>query len=124
MFCPKCKAEYRNGFDVCSDCRVALVKEAPEIAADEPQFIDYQEVLATYNPADVAFIKSLLEGAGIQYYFKGENFMYVRPLGDPVRLMIRTDQVEEAAALLENVELSVTGISIDKVPDQNESPEE
>lgn len=124
MFCPKCKAEYRDGFKICSDCDVALVKESLEIVANEPQFIDFKEVLATYNPADVAFIKSLLESAGIQYYFKGENFMYVRPLADPVRLMIRIDQVEEARDLLENVELSVTGISLDKDPDQKESPEE
>ncbi len=117
MFCPKCNAEYRDGFDLCSDCHVALVKEPPEVEPDEPQFIEFKEVLATYNPADVAFIKSLLESAGIQYYFKGENFMYVRPLADPVRLMIRTDQVEEAAALLKNVDLAVTGINVDKTSD-------
>lgn len=114
MFCPKCKAEYRDGFKICSDCNITLVKNPLDIEVGEPEFVDFTEVLATYNPADIAFIKSLLDSAGIQYYFKGENFMYVRPLADPVRLMIRTDQVEEARALLENVELSVTGISLDK----------
>lgn len=34
MFCPKCKAEYRQGFHRCSDCDVELVSELP---ADEPQ---------------------------------------------------------------------------------------
>ena len=110
MFCPECRAEYREGFTVCADCNVNLVVGlAPE---PEPIFIDYKEVLATYNPADVAFLKSLLESEGIQYFFKGENFMYVRPLADPVRLMIRTDQADEAVELLKHVELSITGINL------------
>ena len=40
--------------------------------------------------------------------------MYARPLADPIRLMIRTDQVEEAVELLKNVQLSFTGIKLDK----------
>ncbi len=111
MFCPECRAEYREGFKVCSDCNVDLVDTLPP--EPEPEYIDYKEVLATYNPADVAFLKSLLESEGIQYFFKGEHFMYVRPLADPVRLMVRTDQVDEAVELLRNVELSITGINLD-----------
>lgn len=30
MFCPQCKAEYRPGFDRCSDCEVDLVEQLPE----------------------------------------------------------------------------------------------
>ncbi len=112
MFCPDCKAEYRDGFTVCADCHVDLIETLP--IEPEPEFLDFKEVLATYNPADVAFIKSLLESEGIQYFFKGENFMYVRPLADPARLMIRSDQVHDAVELLTNVHLSVTGISLDK----------
>jgi hypothetical protein len=37
--------------------------------------------------------------------------MYVPPLADPVRLMIRVDQVNEAVALLKDVELSIAGIN-------------
>jgi len=110
MFCPKCGAEYRGEFKVCADCGIDLVDELPKEA--KPEFIDFKEVLTTYNPADIAFLKSLLESEGIQYFFKGENFLYVRPLADPVRLMIRTDQVEEAVELLKNVQLSFTGINI------------
>ena len=40
--------------------------------------------------------------------------MYMRPLADPVRLMVRADQVGEAIELLKDVKLSVTGISLDK----------
>jgi hypothetical protein len=27
MFCPKCRAEYREGFTSCSDCHIPLVPE-------------------------------------------------------------------------------------------------
>jgi hypothetical protein len=111
MFCPKCRTEYRRGFTVCADCSVKLVDElSPE---PEPEFVDFKEVLATYNPADVAFLKSFLDSEGIHYFFKGENFMYVRPLADPVRLMVRTDQADQAIELLKGVDLSIAGISID-----------
>jgi hypothetical protein len=30
MFCPLCKAEYRQGFTACSDCHVALVDTEQE----------------------------------------------------------------------------------------------
>lgn len=110
MFCPQCRTEYREGFYVCADCNVELVDAlSPE---PEPEFVNLKEVLATYSPADVAFLKSLLESEGISYFFKGEHFMYMRPLADPVRLMVREDQVEETLELLKDVDLSVTGISL------------
>jgi hypothetical protein len=79
--------------------------------------LNFVEILGTYNPADVVFLKSLLESEGIQYFFKGEHFMYMRPLADPVRLMVRQDQVEEAVELVKDVKLSVAGISLTESSD-------
>ena len=114
MFCPKCRAEYREGFHTCSDCNIELIDELPPIP--EPEFINFVEILGTYNPADVVFLKSLLESEGLQYFFKGEHFMYMRPLADPVRLMVRQDQVEEAIELVKDVKLSVAGLSFNQSP--------
>ena len=37
MFCPKCKAEYREGFTYCSDCGVTLVERLEDaLAFNEP----------------------------------------------------------------------------------------
>ena len=115
MYCPKCRAEYRELFYVCSDCHIDLVDNIPPVP--EPEFVNFNEILATYNPADIVFLKSLLESEGIQYFFKGEHFMYMRPLADPVRLMVRDDQVEEVIELIKDVKLSVTGISLNQSPD-------
>ena len=117
MFCPKCRAEYREGFKTCSDCNVELVEELPPLDEVRPEFVNFVEILATYNPADIVFLKSLLESEGIQYFFKGEHFMYMRPLADPVRLMVREDQVEDAIDLVKDVKLSVSGISLSKGTD-------
>jgi hypothetical protein len=120
MFCPKCRAEYREGFNTCSDCNVDLVEDLPPLEEEQPEFVHYVEILATYNPADIVFLKSLLESEGIQYFFKGEHFMYMRPLADPVRLMVRQDQVDDAIGLVKDVKLSVAGLSFNREPgDEN-----
>jgi hypothetical protein len=41
----------------------------------------------------------------------------MRPLADPVRLMVRQDQVEEAKELVKDVKLSVAGISLTESSD-------
>ena len=35
MFCPLCKAEYRQGFSTCSDCHIPLLATQAEAAAVE-----------------------------------------------------------------------------------------
>jgi hypothetical protein len=110
MYCPKCKAEYRDGFYKCSDCDIALVHELPE--EPEPEFIEYEEILSTFNPADVALIKSMLDSENIAYYFHGEHFMHIMPLIEPARLMVDKEQVERVRALLQDLNLSSIAINI------------
>jgi len=110
MFCPQCKAEFIEGITRCPECAIDLIAELP--LEPEPEFVDYVQVLATYNPADIAFLKSLLDSERIAYFFKGEHFMHVRPLADPVRLMVRADQVELVLDLLKDVNLSIMGINV------------
>jgi hypothetical protein len=43
MYCPKCRAEYREGFDRCSDCNTELVEVLPPPAANSSQSIEEEE---------------------------------------------------------------------------------
>ena len=84
MFCPVCKAEYRQGFEMCDDCNVSLVAELPP--EPETEFVDYVEVLSTFNPAEIALIKSLLDSEDITYFIHGENFVQLYALAMPARM--------------------------------------
>jgi hypothetical protein len=111
LFCPKCGAEYREGFTVCADCGVSLVYERPAETHDEVEYVEYEEILRTFNPADVAVIKSILDGAEIPYFFKGENFLLVRPLVEPAALMVSKEQAARARDLLKDLKPRYKGIS-------------
>lgn len=119
MFCPQCRTEYREGFTVCAECQVDLVAELPP----EPELVQFEEILQTYNPADIAVIKSLLESEGITYYFKGDH-LTLRPIGDAARLMVSMEEAETARELLSDLDLSYTEASSFKDDDETGEAEE
>ena len=117
MFCPKCRAEYREGFTECADCKVPLVSElSPE---SEPAYVEYEEVLSTFNTGDIAIIRSILDSENVTYYFKGKYHQLMRPLAEPARLMVRKDQVQKAKDILKDLELNYMGFAIDKDSEEN-----
>ncbi|MDL2275301.1 hypothetical protein LJC22_04140 [Desulfosarcina sp. OttesenSCG-928-G10] len=115
MYCPECRSEYVDGIYRCAQCQVDLIAKPPPPDPRLPEFVDYEEVLQTWSPSDIAFLKSFLDSENIGYFFKGERFLHMRPLADPVRLMVRTDQVKMVFEMLKGVSLSFTGISMDAV---------
>jgi Putative prokaryotic signal transducing protein len=119
MFCPRCRSEYRPGVRHCTHCGTDLV---PELRPEpRPEYVSFEQILSTFNPADIAVIKSILDAEEIVYYFLGEHFNYVRPWGDPARLMIRQDQAETARSILADLNLSFTGPNLRKQSDDHEA---
>ena len=106
MYCPKCRTEFRKGFDTCSDCDIPLVEELPPEPPKEskPEYVEYVNLLSTYNQADIALIKSVFDGDGITYYFQGENFAYL--LVQPTNLMVSKDDVDRAKELIVELNLN------------------
>lgn len=104
MFCPKCLSEYKTGIYVCKDCKVSLVVELPQ--NHKPEFIEYEEILTTFNLGDIAVIKSLLDSTDIIYYFHGEFFNYMEPLAQPARLMVNREQANEAREILKDLKIT------------------
>jgi hypothetical protein len=110
MFCPECGAEYREGFTECADCKVPLVPELELPPEPRPErvveYVDYECVLSTFNPGDVALIKSIMDSEKLTYFFHGEHFHQVRPLIEPAKLMVRKNQVQRARDILKHLEPS------------------
>jgi hypothetical protein len=104
MYCPRCRAEYREGFDRCADCGVALVPELPEEPSPESRDVELETVLETTNPALLAMASSLLEAEGIEFLSVGDTTQFESVL--PVRIEVDSRRAEQARALLAELEES------------------
>lgn len=58
------------------------------------------EVFSTYNPGDIAFVKSLLDGEGIHYYFQGESPAMLVAAGAYARLLVGAGQADRVRDIL------------------------
>jgi hypothetical protein len=71
MFCPRCKAEYREGFTHCADCDVDLVYAVAGEAGAEP--IREGRLVQLWAGDDLALHAALLEdleSAGVRFLNK------------------------------------------------------
>ncbi len=82
--------------------------------------MQYALLIETSNPADVALIKSLLDSEGILYFVHGEAFSAVRPLVEPVRILVAEDRLEEARDLIGGLRLAYGPTAADGEDDRNE----
>jgi hypothetical protein len=80
---------------------------------NKPELKNYKfiQILKTFSQVDIAMIKSLLDG-NVDYYFKDETFMSVRPMLEPATLMVREDYVDEVKELLSDFELNYMAVSL------------
>ena len=115
MFCPQCHAEYREGFNECADCHVALVAALPSLPkAEEPPIIEYEPLLETSNRADVTLIKSLLDSQKIPYFVQNEYMNAVYFAVTPCRVLVDRNRVDDAKAVLSGLTLNFYQLSVPK----------
>lgn len=118
MYCPKCRADYEPEYRICSDCNMLLVNELPLEPA--PVFIDYEEIIFTYNPGDSALLKSLLDAEGIQYYIQGEYFAPYFYHALPIRFYVRKNQVSEAREIIKDLDLRIASYGTDNLKEEKD----
>jgi hypothetical protein len=61
------------------------------------------EVFSTYNQGDIAFIKSVLDGEDIHYYFQGESTLMMVAAGSYARLLVEENQAERVRDILQEM---------------------
>ena len=101
MYCPVCRAEYREGFLECSDCDVDLVEEL-EPMLKMPGFV---KLATIFSEGDIAVIKTSLDKSGVIFFFDGEQSHRLAPVPLGARLMVREDFQDEAKSILKELEL-------------------
>ena len=107
MFCPICRAEYRAGFETCSDCQVALVDELPPEV--EQQYEDMIVILETANEVEILRAKTVLESAGIPFIARNDQLQDLfaagrlggfNPVIGPVQFLVAAERAQEAQRLI------------------------
>ena len=112
MFCPNCHGEYREGIERCPECDVPLVARLEEPETGEPD-AKLVKVFETGEAAIIPVVESVLGGAGIEFFAKGEevqdlfgfgrlgtNYSYV---AGPVEFLVREEDAATARELLEQI---------------------
>lgn len=115
VWCPSCGAEYTVGSRYCSDCRMALVSEAPEADVadednDDEDATDLVE-MGEYPRLAAQILRRRLESAGVSVLVE-----WTGPGADAEGTILVPDaQAEFAEAVINEIEVE------DEVPDT--SPE-
>lgn len=109
MFCPQCKAEYRDGFYVCTDCNVQLVTEIPSAQVAEtpvrPDTSQFEKIFETEDSYEFLDACKVLEEAGIPFAgderYTGEFRATKRAQAPYVwTILVAPENKEEAVRLL------------------------
>jgi hypothetical protein len=83
----------------------------------KPALYDFEMVMEINNAGDQAFLRSILDAEGIDYFIQGETVAPYIFHAVPMRLMVRKDQAENARELLENFSQSIAYGGLKKIID-------
>ena len=104
-YCPKCRAEYREGFTECADCEVALVDELPEAEEQESEFREHPETVALENPVvletfvdtvEFMYVASMLDKMDIPYTVRTKGGASIKGIYTFQNTIEKTIYVEDA----------------------------
>jgi hypothetical protein len=111
MFCPKCKCEYREGFNFCSDCKIELVAELPSeelFVASPSKELEYLELVTIAETSDISIIpivKSILNSGEIRYFIKGEMIRGIAVFNNIMEIQVPLEDALNAKDLLKDLDI-------------------
>ncbi|MBN1905921.1 MAG: DUF2007 domain-containing protein [Deltaproteobacteria bacterium] len=107
MFCPKCKAEYREGFLRCTDCDIDLVFELPPEPDDIPEYVDWINLISFPDKYEADLAQGLLEANDIEAVTTSDDCGSAYPsmtYVQGIRLMVKKEELELAKEVLRDAE--------------------
>lgn len=107
MFCPKCKCEYREGFNFCSDCKIELVEHLPseELPSEEFEYSELVTIAETMDFSIIPIVKSILDSEEIRYFIKGEMIRSIAVLNNIMEIQVSIEDVQKAKDLLKDLDI-------------------
>ena len=111
-YCLDCRSEYRQGFERCIDCGVALVDQLPPEPAPEPRQsmtglgLTATEAWSGFREFDAHVIQSMLQANGIDSEVwsagLGANVQFDELIAH--RVMVKGDDAQEARNLIATID--------------------
>ena len=128
-YCPECLIEYVEGTKECSDCRVPLEAGAPPAPAasalEIPPDAELVRVRTFSGPTasmDAELAQNILQTKGIACALPGEGHAEMLPGIDVVQLLVRKEDAERAAEILDGFLDHPEAFVTDAEPDSSETP--
>ena len=103
MFCPKCKAEYREGFSRCADCGIDLVPELSPEPEPSVEYIDFIKIITYSSRHEAELAKGFLSVNGIDAVVFGDDYGGLQPglsFSTGVQLLVKEEDIEKAKRIL------------------------
>lgn len=104
MFCPKCKAEYREGFYTCSDCNAELVHELPLESSKEQTIPRLKQIFSAIYSPEANLVKSILEGGNLHPVIHDEHIVQWQPLYSyaigGIKVLVPEEEFERAQEIM------------------------
>lgn len=105
MFCHQCKYECAEGTKTCPNCGTSLSDAASndERQDTEQEYIELVTVMETSDRALIAFVKSILEDAGIKYFVNGESLLNLGRAAIDAKIQVDKRDAQAALELLKDL---------------------
>ena len=127
-YCPECLTEYVEGTKECVDCKMPLeagAPPAPTRALEIPPDAELVRVRTFSGPTaslDAELAQNILQTQGIACALPGEGHAEMLPGIDVVQLLVRKEDAERAAEILDGFLDHPEAFAADAEPDSSETP--